>query len=81
MRSLPVRIIAERIKTLLPADGTPVLNRVLRVMLSRDFGQSIDDDLYERARDQLSGAGQIGRLRGQGGQIFLLSEALEGTRP
>jgi hypothetical protein len=40
-------------------------------MLSRDFGQSISDDLYERARDQLFTAGQIGRLRGQGGQIFL----------
>jgi hypothetical protein len=40
-------------------------------MLSRDFGQTVSDELYEKARDQLSAAGQIGRLRGQGGQIFL----------
>lgn len=65
------RSVAEHLKGLLPADGTPVLNRVLRLMLSRDFGQSISDELYEKARDTLSAHGQIGRLRGQGGQIFL----------
>jgi hypothetical protein len=27
--------------------------------------------VYEKARDQLFSAGQIGRLRGQGGQVFL----------
>lgn len=66
-----VRSVTERLKALLPPDGTPVLNRVLRLMLSRDFGQSISDDLYERARDSLFASGQIGRLRGQGGRIFL----------
>jgi hypothetical protein len=71
MPALSVRSVAERLKALLPPDGTPVLNRVLRVMLSRDFGQSVSDELYERARDNLFSAGQIGRLRGQGGQIFL----------
>ncbi len=65
------RSIAERLKELLPPDGTPVLNRVLRLMLSREFGQSIDDDLYAKARDTLFASGQIGRLRGQGGQVFL----------
>jgi hypothetical protein len=38
---------------------------------SRDFGQTITDELYEQARDQLFASGQIGRLRGQGGQVFL----------
>jgi hypothetical protein len=56
---------------LLPPDGTPVLNRVLRVMLSRELGQTVSDEQYEKARDQLFLAGQIGRLRGQGGQVFL----------
>lgn len=65
------RSVAERLKDLLPPDGTPVLNRVLRLMLSKDFGQSIDDDLYAKARDTLFASGQIGRLRGQGGQVFL----------
>ncbi|WP_415914771.1 hypothetical protein [Rhodopseudomonas palustris] len=63
--------MTERLKALLPPDGTPVLNRVLRLMLSRDFGQSISDALYEQARDSLFASGQIGRLRGQGGQVFL----------
>src|ERR1700744_1636409 len=71
MPSLSTRAVAERLRELLPPDGTPVLNRVLRIMISRDFAQPISDDLYERARDQLSAAGQIGRLRGQGGQVFL----------
>jgi hypothetical protein len=71
MPALSVRSVAERLRTLLPADGTPVLNRVLRLMLARDLGQSISDDLYERARDSLFSSGQIGRLRGQGGQVFL----------
>jgi hypothetical protein len=66
-----VRSVTERLKSLLPPDGTPVLNRVLRLMLSRDFGQSVSDELYEKARDSLFASGQIGRLRGQGGQIFL----------
>jgi hypothetical protein len=66
-----IRSVSERLRELLPPDGTPVLNRVLRLMLSRDFGQTIGDDLYERARDGLFASGQIGRLRGQGGQVFL----------
>jgi hypothetical protein len=71
MSSPSARTVAERLRALLPPDGTPVLNRVLRVMLSRDLGQAIGDDVYEKARDQLSATGQIGRLRGPGGQIFL----------
>jgi hypothetical protein len=71
MPTLSARVVAERLRALLPPDGTPVLNRVLRVMLSRDLGQPVSDQLYEQARDQLFTAGQIGRLRGQGGQLFL----------
>src|SRR5579864_2101976 len=71
MPPLSTRMVAERLKALLPPDGTPVLNRVLRLMLSRDFGRTVTDEMYEQARDQLFASGQIGRLRGQGGQIFL----------
>ncbi|WP_245258332.1 hypothetical protein [Rhodopseudomonas palustris] len=53
-----------------------MLNRVLRVMLARELGRSIDDEIYEQARDQLFAAGQIGRVRGQGGQIFLAKSEL-----
>lgn len=71
MSALSVRVLADRLKSLLPPDGTPVLNRVLRIMLSREVGAAISDDQYARARDKLFEDGQIGRLRGQGGQIFL----------
>jgi hypothetical protein len=66
--------VARHMLSLLPPDGTPVLNRVMRVMLSRDLEDSIDPDLYFKARDILLDQGHVGRLRGQGGQIFLMPE-------
>jgi len=64
------------ILSLLPADGTPVLNRVMRVLLSRELEVRIDSDLYFAACDLLVQQGKIGRLRGQSGQVFLASRAL-----
>lgn len=58
------------ILALLPDDGTPVLNRVVRVMLARRLERPIDDAAFFLARDTLLAAGSVGRLRGQGGQIF-----------
>ena len=69
--------VAQRMLELLPPDGTPVLNRVMRVMISRDLEKSVSQDLYFEARDQLLAKGRVGRLRGQGGQLFLLSEKTE----
>ncbi|HVY59816.1 MAG TPA: hypothetical protein VHA77_18335 [Xanthobacteraceae bacterium] len=66
--------IAERILALLPEDGTPVLNRVMRIMLSRELQRPVEPDLYFAARDLLLKNQKIGRLRGQGGQLFLLTE-------
>lgn len=59
-------------KGLLPEDGTPVLNRVMRVMLARKLEKPIDEEIFFKARDSLLLAGTIGRLRGQGGQMFLV---------
>ena len=56
---------------LLPEDGTPVLNRVMRVMLARKLERVVDEDAFFAARDKLLASGRIGRLRGQGGQLFL----------
>jgi hypothetical protein len=72
-------VLAQRILSLLPQDGTPVLNRVMRVMLSRQFETQIEPDLYFAARDLLFQNGKIGRSRGQSGQIFLA--ALNGSQP
>ena len=68
---LAAQDVAKAILTLLPEDGTPVLNRVMRVMLSRTFQRPIEPDLYFAARDYLLKEQRIGRLRGQGGQLFL----------
>ncbi len=46
----------------------------MRVMLSRKLGREIDIDLFFEARDLLLVKGEIGRLRGQGGQLFLSLE-------
>ncbi len=70
-----VGAVAERMERLLPQDGTPVLNRVLQVMLSRELESPVSQDLYFQASDRLSKKQRIGRLRGQGGQVFLLPEA------
>ncbi len=71
--------LARHILPLLPRDGTPVLNRVMRVMLSRQLEHQIGPDAYFAARDFLLKDGKIGRLRGQNGQIFLA--AANGSQP
>lgn len=63
--------LESRILALLPTDGTPVLNRVMRAMLARDCEAAIGQEAYFAARDRLLAGARIGRLRGQGGQIFL----------
>ena len=60
------------IVTLLPQDGTPVLNRVMRLTLARRLERPIDEESYFAARDALLADGAVGRLRGQGGQVFLI---------
>ncbi len=55
---------------LLPEDGTAVLNRVMRVMLSQALADSIDEDRYLRARELLRREGHLALKGGQGGQIF-----------
>jgi hypothetical protein len=79
MPKLAVDQIAQRIVDLLPQDGTPVLNRVMRIMLARELEQPINSDLYFAARDRLLNKGRVGRLRGQGGQLFLTPNGAAGA--
>jgi hypothetical protein len=65
--------VADHILKLLPEDGTRVLNRVMRTMLAREFRQAIEPELYFAARNLLLSQDRIGRSRGQGGQLFALS--------
>jgi hypothetical protein len=64
--------LSDAILKLLPIDGTPVLNRVVRVMLAREIEKAVDPDAFFTALDVLQKKGRIGRLRGQGGQVFVL---------
>lgn len=80
-KKLSARDVAERILTLLPGDGTPVLNRVMRLMLSREFQRPVGPDLYFAARNVLLDRRRIGRLRGQGGQLFLESASTSPRQP
>jgi hypothetical protein len=71
--ALSAQEVADRIAALLPSDGTPVLNRVMRVMLARDLAMPVPAELYFKATDQLVERGTVGRSRGQGGQIFCVA--------
>jgi hypothetical protein len=71
---LSAQDVADHILKVLPEDGTPVLNRVIRTMLAREFRQPVEPDLYFAARNLLLNNDQIGRLRGQGGQLFALAD-------
>lgn len=71
---------------LLPDDGTPVLNRVMRVMIARKLERAVDEDAFFAARDSLMAKAVVGRMRGQGGQMFLttpesIDDAENKTRP
>lgn len=70
---MPISVddIAKQMLVLLPEDGTPVLNRVMRVMLARALSADIDETRYAAASQKLVDRGQIGRKQGQGGQVFL----------
>ena len=48
--SVSVEDIAKQMLVLLPEDGTPVLNRVMRVMLARALSAAIAEDRYVAAR-------------------------------
>lgn len=64
---------------LLPPDGTPVLNRVMRVMIGKQISRLIEADDYVEARDRLQGLGRIGVTRGQGGKVFLIAPSAPDT--
>jgi hypothetical protein len=69
--------ISAKLLDLLPPDGSPVLNRVMRLMLQRELSKPVSRELYSQVLDSLETANRIGRLRGQGGQIFLAGKELK----
>ena len=79
---MPVSIddIAKQMLVLLPEDGAPVLNRVVRVMLARALSADVDEARYREARQKLVERGQIGLKQGQGGQVPLDSPLMDVIR-
>jgi len=73
--------IAKLLLAILPPDGAVITNRAARAVLSQKLGRAISNEEYFSARDALLHAGKIGRVRGQGGSVFLLSEKAEPDPP
>jgi hypothetical protein len=63
--------LAKLILTLLPEDGTPVANRIMRTMLARRLEARVGADQYFAAVDLLTKTDRVGRALGRGGGIFL----------
>jgi hypothetical protein len=70
-----VEQVAYHIIELLPEDGSPVVNRVMRTMVARDLEVAVSPELYFAALDYLASKKRIGRSRGQGGGVFLAQPA------
>ncbi len=78
---MPVSVedIVKQMLVLLPEDGAPVPNRVMRVMLARALSADIDETRYRDALQRMTDRGQVGLKPGQGGQVFLKPRSA--TRP
>ena len=63
--------IAKQMLVLLPDDGTPVLNRVMHIMVTQALATDIRKELYDCAVEQLKSNGNIDSSRGRGGKIHL----------
>lgn len=72
-----VEAVSAKLLELLPPDGSPVLNRVMRTMLQRSLSKPVSRELYSEVLDSLENTNRIGRSRGQGGQIFLADKELK----
>lgn len=71
--------IGEELLRLLPRDGGSIPNRAALAMLSKRLGMPIATDAYFQARDRLLVKGLVGRVRGQGGSIYLVGETSSGS--
>lgn len=67
--------IASSLLRQLPPDGTPIPNRAARALVTQDLAQLVSVDDYFAARDRLLDQRKVGRVRGQGGSVFLLMDA------
>ncbi|MBX2853878.1 MAG: hypothetical protein KTR21_02760 [Rhodobacteraceae bacterium] len=74
-------MLDEQMLSLLPDDGAPVLNRMVRLSLSRTVERRVTQQEYFKIRDQLIADGKIGRARGPGGQVYLIQDPDDPPHP
>jgi hypothetical protein len=67
--------IGDELLRLLPRDGGSIPNRAALAILSKRLGTAVASDTYFKARDALLDKGLVGRVRGQGGSIYLIADA------
>lgn len=81
----PLPTILDRIATSLlrqlPPDGTPIPNRAARALVTQDLAQLVSLEDYFAARDRLIDQRKVGRVRGQGGSVFLLVSVSDDEPP
>ena len=72
--------ISRELLRLLPPDGSPIPNRAALALLSKRLGAAISNDDYFAARDVLLTDKLVGRVRGQGGSVYLIGDAQPSLR-
>jgi hypothetical protein len=75
-----VSAISRELLRVLPLDGSSIPNRAAIALLSKRIGETIPTDTYFAARDALLGEKLVGRVRGQGGSVYLIADAPSQTR-
>ena len=77
---LPLAIRRELLN-ILPPDGAPIPNRAARALISKRLAQPVSSEAYFAARDRLLTDRIVGRVRGQGGSVFLVGDPAPTTAP
>jgi hypothetical protein len=73
--------IATSLLRQLPLDGTPIPNRAARALVTQDLARLVSLEDYFAARDRLIDQRKVGRVRGQGGSVFLLIDVPDEEPP
>ncbi|MEQ1864262.1 MAG: hypothetical protein ABL996_06370, partial [Micropepsaceae bacterium] len=68
--------IGDELLRLLPRDGGSIPNRAARALISKRLAQPVSNEAYFAARDRLMHDNIVGRVRGQGGSVFLVNDPL-----
>jgi hypothetical protein len=71
--------LREALLGVLPEDGSPIPNAAAKSLVSRRLSRLVEDAEYFEARDELLQQRLVGRVRGQGGSVYLLGDQAAGA--